>query len=79
MMMSNNTKGKITERMAVSPDEAWDVPGPNRPLGPDRTRKSEYTPFTLKGRFDTSDVDGRWLKEFMKKHGLTEKDLKPGQ
>ena len=79
MMMWNITKDKITERMAVSPDEAWDVPGPGKPLAPDRTRKSEYTPFTLRGRFDTSDVDGPWLKKFMEKHGLTEKDLKMGK
>jgi hypothetical protein len=72
-------KDKITERMAVSPDDAWDVPGPGKPLPPDRTRKSEYTQFILDGKFDTSDVDGPWLKKFMKKYGLTEDDLKAGQ
>ncbi len=79
MMVWNITRDKITERMAVSPDEAWDVPGPGKPLKPDATRKSEYTPFILKGRFDTSDVDRLWLKEFMQKHGLTEEDLKVGE
>jgi ribonuclease Z len=79
MMVWNITRDKITERMAVSPDEAWDVPGPGKPLDPDKTRKSEYTPFILKGRFDTSDVDRLWLQEFMKKYGLTEADLKVGQ
>ncbi len=79
MMVWNITKDKITERMAVSPDDAWDVPGPGKPLPPDRTRKSEYTQFILDGRFDTSDVDALWLKKFMKKHGLTEEDLKTGQ
>ena len=79
MMVWNITRDKITERMAVSPDDAWDVPGPNKPLAPDNSRKSEYTPFILKGRFDTSDVDRLWLKEFMKKYGLTEADLKVGQ
>ena len=49
------------------------------PLPPDRSRKSEYTEFILKGRFDTSDVDGIWLKKFMKEYGLTEKDLKVGE
>ena len=72
-------KENIVERMAVSPDDAWDVPGPGKPLPPDRSRKSEYTEFILKGRFDTSDVDRLWLNEFMKKHGLTEKDLKVGE
>ena len=78
-MVWNITPHKITERMVVSPDDAWDVPGPNRPLAPDRTRKSEYTLFTLGGRYDTSDADGLWLKEFMKEHGLSEKDLKVGE
>jgi len=78
-MVWNITREKITERMVVSPDAAWDVPGPNRAPPPDRTRKSEYTDFTLKGRLDCSDVDGPWLKEFMKKYNLTEQDLKVGE
>jgi ribonuclease Z len=79
MVVWNITKDKVVERMAVSPDEAWDVPGPGKALAPDRTRKSEYTDFILKGKFDTSDVDKLWLQEFMKKHNLTEEDLKVGQ
>ncbi|MCK4838379.1 MAG: MBL fold metallo-hydrolase [Desulfobulbaceae bacterium] len=79
MMVWNITKDKITERMAVSPDDAWDVPGPSKSPSPDRSRKSEYTKFTLDGKFDCSDVDGPWLKKFMNKHGLTENDLKAGQ
>lgn len=78
-MVWNITKDKITERMVVSPDDAWDVPGPGESLPPDRTRKSEYTQFILDGKFDASDVDGPWLQEFMKEHGLTEDDLKAGQ
>ena len=62
-----------------SPDEAWDVPGPNRAPAPDRSRKSEYTKFILDGAFDTDDVNAEWLKAFMQKHGLTEEDLKAGQ
>ncbi len=79
MMVWNITKEKITERMAVSPEDAWDVPGPRRAPPPDRSRKSEYTKFILDGKFDCSDVDSRWLKEFMKKNNLTEEDLKVGQ
>ena len=78
-MVWNITRDRIIERMVVSPDDAWDVPGPNRPPPPDRSRKSEYTKFTLEGRFDTSDVDGVWLKRFMEEYGLTEKDLKVGE
>jgi ribonuclease Z len=78
MMVWNITRDKITERMAVSPDDAWDVRGPAKAPPPDRTRKSEYTNFILDGRFDCSDVDGAWLKKFMKKYSLTEDDLKVG-
>ena len=77
-MVWNITRDKIIERMVISPDDAWDVPGPGRPAPPDRSRKSEYTEFTLKGRFDTSDVDGAWLKSFMEEYGLKEEDLKVG-
>ena len=79
MMVWNVTKDKVTERMAVSPDDGWDVPGPNRAPAPDRSRKSEYTKYILDGKFDTSDVDAKWLKPFMKEQGLTEDDLKAGQ
>ena len=79
MMVWNVSKDKITERMAVSPDEAWVVAGPNKAPAPDRSRKSEYTIFILDGKFDTSDVDGPWLNKFMEEHNLTEGDLKAGQ
>ena len=78
MMVWNITRDNVVERMAVSPDEAWDVSGPNRAPAPDRSRKSEYTSFTLDGKYDTSDVDSTWLIPFMKEHGLTEDDLKAG-
>lgn len=79
MMVWNVTRDNVTERMAISPDEAWDVPGPNRAPAPDRSRKSEYTQFILDGKYDTSDVDAAWLEPFMKEHGLTKEDLTVGQ
>lgn len=78
-MVWNITRDRVTERMVVSPDEAWDVPGPNRAPAPDPTRKSEYTEYILKGRYDTSDVDATWLKQFMKTNDLTDKDLAVGE
>ncbi|MCZ6717805.1 MAG: hypothetical protein O6944_01400 [Gammaproteobacteria bacterium] len=33
-MVWNITKDKIVERMAVSPDQAWSVPGLNKPPAP---------------------------------------------
>ncbi len=79
MMVWNVRRDEIVERMAVSPDEAWDVPGPGGHLKPDRSRKSEYTDFTLEGRLDVSDVNKRWLEEFMKQNGLTADDVNIGQ
>jgi ribonuclease Z len=78
-MVWNITRDAVVERRVISPDDAWDVPGPNRTPPPDRSRKSEYTKFTLDGRYDTSDVDGVWLKRFMQEYGLTEEDLKVGE
>ena len=78
MMVWNITRDTITERMAVSPEDAWDVPGPNQAPPPDLTRESEYTQFTLDGKFDTSDVDESWLKDFMEENNLTQGDLETG-
>jgi ribonuclease Z len=78
MVVWNITKNEITERMAVSPDEAWDVPGEDKPLAPDPNRKSELTAAMAKGRMDVSDANRQMVEEFMKEHGLTKKDMNPG-
>ena len=65
-------------RRPVSPDQAWEVPGPGGKLAPDRSRKSEYTDFINQGRLDVGDVNKAWLEEFMNENGLTSKDLKAG-
>jgi ribonuclease Z len=70
MMVWNVTKDKITERMAVSTDEAWDVPGEEKGLEPDPTRNPEISETMLKGRLDVSDVNAKWLAEFKKEHGI---------
>ncbi len=74
---------KVTERMVVSPDDAWDVEGPGRKLSPDRNRKPEYTPFILAGAYDMTDVNKSWADEFMKENGLSpsilEADKKKGK
>jgi len=75
MMVWNITRDSITERMAVSPDDAWDVESPGQKLAPDRSRKSEYTKFTFDGALDVSDVNARWMKIFMEANGLTEEDI----
>ena len=65
------TKEKIIERMAVSPDEAWDVPGTEKGLLPDKSRKGEIVWQELnKQRMDVTDANEGWLDKFKKKYGL---------
>jgi len=78
-MVWNIARAAIKEGMAVSPDDAWDVQGTNRAPATDRSRKSEYTQYVLDGRYDTSDVDGPWLKGWMEENDLTEDDLEVGE
>jgi ribonuclease Z len=78
MMVWNITREAVTERMAVSPDCAWDVEGPSEELAPDPTRASEYTKFTLDGGLDVDKANAHWVKEFMTKTGLTAEDLERG-
>jgi ribonuclease Z len=79
MMVWNITRDAVRERMAVSTEDAWDIKGTSKPLDPDPSRESEYTPFILDGRYDTSDVNARWLEEWMEENNLTEDDLKVGE
>jgi ribonuclease Z len=69
-MMWNIRRDEVTERMVVSSDEAWDVEAAGKKLAPDRTRKSEYTPFILEGNYDMSEVNKGWADAFMKQNGL---------
>ena len=80
MMVWNLTRDGVTERMAVSTDDAWDVPGSEKGLEPDRSRKSEIVWKELVDqRLDMTDVNKEWLEKYMKKYGLTQKDLNPGK
>ena len=59
------------QRMAVSADDAWDVPGTEKGLEADKSRKSEMVwPELINQRMDVSDVNKRWLDEYKKEHGL---------
>jgi len=75
MMVWNITRDAVTERMAVSPDHAWDVAGPSEHLEPDPDRDPVYTQFILDGRLDVDAANARWMKEFMVRNGLTAEDL----
>jgi ribonuclease Z len=71
MMVWNVTRDGIRERMAVSPDNAWDVVGPTPPPLPDKKFPPQESEFTLGGRFDVSDVEDEAFREFRERHGLT--------
>jgi ribonuclease Z len=78
MMVWNITKDSITERMAISPDDAWSVPGTARQPPPERGRPNPSTPFIENGRwvpgFRAQDPA---LDAFMKKYGLEDQDWRP--
>ena len=71
MMVWNLTRDGVTERMAVSADDAWDVPSVEEGLRADPTRKPEIVwPELINQRMDMTDVNKRWLDEYKKEHGL---------
>ena len=80
MMVWNITKDKITERMAVSPDNAWSVPGPKPPpVGKPGQVPPQLSKEMMSGGWDVSDVEGRMVKSFMKKYNIDPNMLKGGK
>jgi ribonuclease Z len=71
MMVWNITKAKITERMAVSPEDAWSVPSSAKQPGRDPNRKRELSRAMINGRLDVRDAQGKMLMEFWKQHNIT--------
>jgi hypothetical protein len=76
MMVWNITKDKVTERMAVSADEAWAVTGTVRQAGPDKNQPPVYSKFILDGRWDegAQPAQKRMLDEFSEKFKLQDQD-----
>ncbi|TDI32200.1 MAG: MBL fold metallo-hydrolase [Acidobacteria bacterium] len=72
-MVWNITKEKITERMVVSPNQAWAVSGPNKPLKPP-ARGSVPDPisdFIKAGRWQPAEqAQASMVEEFKKENGL---------
>jgi len=67
MMVWNVSKETISERMAVSPDNAWDVPGSEKGLLPDPTRENEIKWSELVDqRIDMTETNEEWLAKFKK-------------
>ena len=76
MMVWNITKDKVTERMAVSTEEAWAVPGPTRQSGPDKGQPPVFSKFILQGRWDegAQPAQKKMLDEFSEKYNLQDQD-----
>ena len=77
MMVWNITKEKITERMAVSTDDAWSVPGPKAPpVGKKGQVPPQLSEKILAGEWDVSDAEGAMVKKFMKDFNIDPKKMK---
>jgi ribonuclease Z len=72
MMVFNVTKDKITERMAVSTDEAWAVPGTAEQLPPEKGIPDPMTDWTRGGMLvqDVVDAQGDLMRAFWKKYNV---------
>ena len=78
MMVWNVTKDSITERMAVSTDEAWSVPGTARQPPPERGRPNPMSDFIDNGRFvEGFRAQDKMLDQHMKKYNLEKIDWRP--
>ena len=56
--------------MAVSADDAWDVPGTGRPKPPDGKFPPQSSDFILEGRYDTTEAERATLEAYNKMFGL---------
>jgi hypothetical protein len=76
MMVWNITKDKVTERMAVSADEAWATTGTARQGRPEKGQPAVYSKFILDGRWDVGaqPAQKKMLDAFMKKYKLENQD-----
>ena len=75
MMVWNITKDKITERMAVAPDNAWPVPGTTRQPPPEAGRPDVMSDFIKSGEWGPGfNAQNRMLDAHAKKFGLENQD-----
>jgi ribonuclease Z len=66
----NITKDNIKVRRVISDDDAWSVPGPNKPQKPDHTVPDQLTKAMHAGVWDISEVTADMIKEFKKKYKM---------
>ncbi len=72
-MVWNITKEKITERMIVSPDQAWAVNGPTKPPKPPArgTVPDPISDFIKAGRWKPAEkAQAEMVEDFKKANGL---------
>ena len=75
MMVWNITKDNITERMAVSPDNAWAVPGTAMQPPPEKGRPSPMSDFIKSGEWGPAfNAQNRMLDEHAEKYNLQDQD-----
>jgi ribonuclease Z len=71
-MVWNITKDKITERMTVSPDQAWSVAGPTAPPAPIDGIPDPLSDKMKAGKWDpqAADAQNNMIKAFKKEHNM---------
>ena len=75
MMTWNITKDRITERMAVSPDNAWPVPGTAKQPPPDKNRPDVMSDFIKAGNWAPGyEAQDQMLDEHSRKYNLQDQD-----
>ncbi len=76
MMVWNISKDKITERMAVSTEDAWPVPTDAIPPKPEPGYPNPYSKWILEGRLDelVQPAQKRMLDDHMEKYNLQDQD-----
>ena len=67
-MVWNITKDKITERMTVSPDQAWSVPGPKPSPSPVTGVAGPLNEAMKDGKGDVSDAQDAMVNSFQQEH-----------
>ncbi len=78
LMVWNITKDKITERMAVSVDAAWSVPGTARQSPPVKGQPNPTTKFIDQDRWvEGFKAQDKMLDKHMKKYNLQDQDWRP--
>jgi ribonuclease Z len=72
MMIFNVTREKVTERMAVSTEEAWAVPGTAEQLPPEKGIPDPMTEWTKSGMLtrEVADAQGDLMRAFWKKYDV---------